>query len=501
MVTARLAGRVRAHRSGLFDLFVAGLVALLAALAVGAPPTDRAWQLRLVGLGMALVLLLRRRFPLPVMAAVSALALTQVLLFPPGSDPLLFDIAVLIAMYSVVRYARPLWHGLLAAVPVAIGIVIEMVRHAKNLTGFTTGTLFLVAICGGVWLTGYTVRTRRLYMASLEERALTAERERDQLARLTVADERAAIARELHDVVAHSLSVMIVQADGASYAVARDPGQATAAIRQVAATGRDALDDMRRLVSVLRGTGSFADPTEDAPPAGDPVDGIGPDRRRAGLAELPILLDRARSAGLAVEADVDPDLARLPAGIELTVYRIVQEGLTNVLRHAGPDARVRLRIGRSGPRLAVELTDDGRGRVATPPGRRTGHGLVGMRERVAVHGGAFTAGPLLGSGWRISVELPVQGRAAPPDEDRAAASGEDPAAPPDEDRAAASGEDPAAPSGEDPAAPSGEDPAAPPDEDPAAPPDEDRAALPPDEAEVVAPLGADQVAPAGEAAR
>jgi signal transduction histidine kinase len=444
-VTARLAGRVRVHRSALFDLFVSGLVALLGALALGAPPTNRAWQLRLIGFGMAAALLLRRRFPLPVMAAVSALALSQVLLFPPGSDPLLFDVAVLIAMYSVVKYARPLWHGLLAAVPVAIGIVIEMARHAKNSTAFTTGTLFLVAICGGVWLTGYTMRTRRLYMASLEERAVTAERERDQLARLTVADERAAIARELHDVVAHSLSVMIVQADGASYAVARDPGRATAAIRQVAATGRDALDDMRRLVGVLRGTGSFADPADDAPPDGDRVDGMDPGRRRAGLAELPSLLDRARSAGLAVEADVDPDLARIPAGIELTVYRIVQEGLTNVLRHAGPDARVRLRIGRSGPRLAVELTDDGGGgRVATPPGRQAGHGLVGMRERVAVHGGAFTAGPLLGAGWRISVELPVRVRAAPLGEDRAA---------------------------------------------------------PLDEAEVVPPLGGDRVAPAGEAAQ
>lgn len=420
----RLATRVRSARSALFDILVTGMVALSAVLALGPAPTHARWRLQAIGLGMAMALLARRRFPLSVMAVVSALALLQVLLYPPGFDPLVFDIALLIAMYSVVKYAPRLLYALLAAVPVAIGIIVEVVRHAKTTGQVVSSALFLTAICSGAWLTGYTIRTRRLFVAGLEERAVTAERERDQLARLTVADERAAIARELHDVVAHSLSVMIVQADGASYAVDRDPRQAGAAIRQVAATGRDALEDMRRLVGVLRGTGAVDGPG-DGPADDGSADDAGsgrtggpdtarsePARRRIGIAELPTLLDRARSAGLLVETDVERPPPELPAATELAVYRIVQEGLTNVLRHAGPGARVRLSIDCSDQRLAVELTDDGGGRIAAPAQRSAGHGLIGMRERVAVHGGSFSAGALLGGGWRISASLPVPGRGA-----------------------------------------------------------------------------------------
>jgi signal transduction histidine kinase len=410
-IVDRVTNRLRLRRSALFDLLVTSIVAFFAVLALG-PSADSRWPLQAIGLGMALALLLRRRLPLSVMAMVSALALTQVLLYPPGSDPLVFDVAILIAMYSVVKYARWLWHGLLAAVPVAIGIGIEAARHVRGTSQVAYSMVFLAAVCGGVWLTGYTVRTRRLFIASLEERAIIAERERDQLARLTVADERTAIARELHDVVAHSLSVMIVQADGASYAVTRDPEQAGAAIKQVAATGRDALEDMRRLVVVLRGTDPLAGPTDDAPGAEEAE----PHRRRVGRAELPALLDRARSAGVSVEADVDQEWPELPAALELTVYRILQEGLTNVLRHAGAGARVRLRVGYSGQRVEVELADDGAGRVAVAPRQPAGHGLVGMRERVSVHGGSFAAGPVLGGGWRISASLPVSGRVAPVDE-------------------------------------------------------------------------------------
>ncbi|GAA5196924.1 sensor histidine kinase [Rugosimonospora acidiphila] len=401
---------------------VAGIVLVLAAL----PVLDRRYTgVELIGLGMAAALLARRRYPLAVLAAVCAGGLLQVLLYPPTQDPQPYDIAVLIAMYSVVKYGRLLWHGLLAAVPVAIGCGIELYRHVATRPGLVSHprlwieeSAFFLAICGAVWLSGYTVRTRRLYVAGLQLRAFTAERERDHLARIAVATERASIARELHDVVAHSMAVMIVQADGAAYTLDGDPERAKGAIRQVAATGRDALEDMRRLVGVLRGGEDEAEP--------------GTDRRRAGLDQLGALVDRARTAGLGVTLTEDGGRPELPAAADLTVYRIVQEALTNVLRHAGQAAGVELALRYRPGLVRIEATDDGgapapearhnrsgrpadegeRGhgrRGGTGPTRRPGepgHGLVGMRERVAVHGGTFEAGPRLGGGWRVTAEVP-----------------------------------------------------------------------------------------------
>ena len=393
----------RRWRSALFDLMVAGSVAFLAML-----PIDRRAPSGpgLIGLGMAAALLVRRRRPLAVMAAVSALALLQVLLFPSSIAPRPFDVAVLIAMYSVVKYGRRLWHGLLAAVPVVIGAVIEVARQrdisrpgVSLLQAWGEELFFVLGVCAAVWLTAFTLRTRRLYVLGLEERAATAEREREHLATIAVAEERATIARELHDVVAHSMAVMIVQADGATYALDQDPEQARIAIKQVAATGRDALEDMRRLVGVLRGADSDAD-------AG------AADRRRAGLDQVAALADRARSAGLTVTVSEDERPPSLPAAVELTAFRILQEALTNVLRHAGPGARValflRYRPGVVGGVVGIEVTDDGGGRLATESVRasETGHGLVGMRERVAVHAGTFAAGPKLGGGWSVTAEIP-----------------------------------------------------------------------------------------------
>jgi signal transduction histidine kinase len=333
------------------------------------------------------------------MAAVSALALAQVLFFPPADDPRGYDVAVLIAMYSVVKYSGPLWHAFLGALPVIVGIVIELHRHVTPTLTVVPVQIwiesigFLGASCAAVWLTGYTIRTRRLYVAGLEERAATAERERDHLATIAVAEERATIARELHDVVAHSMAVMIVQADGAGYALDGDPGQARAAVKQVAATGRDALEDMRRLVGVLRG--GRADERAEDPG----------DRRRVGLDQLPGLVDRARSAGLTVTVDEDGARDGLPAAVELTVFRIAQEALTNVLRHAGPATRVRLGLRYARHAVDVEVSDDG-GASAGGASAGGGHGLVGMRERVAVHAGDFEAGPVPGGGWRVVVRVP-----------------------------------------------------------------------------------------------
>jgi signal transduction histidine kinase len=373
-------------RSRLFDLFVSLLVVLLTVLS---PPRTGDWPLRLFGIGMGVALLARRRFPLATMTAVSLLALQQVLWFPPADDPLPYDVAVLIAMFSVVKYGRRVADAVLSALPVAAGIAIEVVRHPESAQLYLA--IFYVAVCAGTWLGGLTVRTRRQYVSGLEERAATAERERDHLARIAVADERAAIARELHDVVAHSLAVMIVQADGARFALDGEPEEARAAVRQVADTGRDALQDMRRLVGVLRGTG------DEGPTAEDGL-------RRVTLDQLGTLVERA---GLPIELDVSGERPPLPPAVELTVYRLVQEALTNVLRHAGKDARGRLAVRYGATSVEVEMADDGGGTIAARDGRPGGHGIVGMRERVAVHGGTFEAGPVLGGGWRVRATIPL----------------------------------------------------------------------------------------------
>jgi signal transduction histidine kinase len=384
----------------LFDLMIAGVVVLLSVVPLFG---NRQFGLpSLIGLGMAAVLLPRRRYPLSVMAGVSALGLLQVVGFPPANDPMPYDIAVLIAMYSVVKYSPRLWHAYLAAVPVIVGIVIEVDRHvdrgataADPVRVWLEAVAFLAALCSAVWLTGYTVRTRRLYVVGLEERAATAERERDHLTRIAVVEERATIARDLHDVVAHSMAVMIVQADGATYALDSDPEQARLAIKQVATTGRDALEDMRRLVGVLRGSEQSDDTV---------------DRRRIGLDQVAGLVDRASSAGLTVTLNETGSRASMPTAVELTVFRIIQEALTNVLRHAGPAAAVTIQLRHAARAVEVEVLDDGGGRRNTlrrPNLAPTagGHGLVGMRERVTVHGGTFEALPRLGGGWRVAVRL------------------------------------------------------------------------------------------------
>jgi signal transduction histidine kinase len=240
---------------------------------------------------------------------------------------------------------------------------------------------------------GYTVRSRRAYVRGLEERAATLEREREHLAQIAVADERAAIARELHDIVAHSLAVMIVQADGGRYAFETDPPQARAALDTVASTGREALEDMRRLVGVLRGVGEPRDGTDD--------------RRPLTMAGLDTLVERARSAGLDVAVERAGVPPALPPAVELAAYRIVQEALTNVLRHAGRDAKVRLGVGYRPDGLELSIVDDGGASDRNPPFGTPGNGLVGMRERISVHNGRFQAGPRLDGGWSVTATLPL----------------------------------------------------------------------------------------------
>ena len=385
----------RPLRGVAFDVAVAGLVALLAVAAVVAQ--SGGWPATSVGLLMALALLFRRTHPSATAAVVALLGLTQVL---AGWGPLAYDLAVLIALYSVVKYADRLRDGVIAGGVAAVGVVLAALQVPGPALWWASAIWFAL-VTGAVWLVGLNVRTRRLYVLSLEERAATLEREREAESRAAVAEERTRIARELHDVVAHSMAVMIVQADGVRFTVDRDPATAREAAKVVADTGRQALEEMRRLVGVLREP-SRPEPT--AAPGGPATESA---HRRPALVELPALLDRFRAAGLTVGCATAGRPRALPPGLELTVYRVVQESLTNVLKHAGVGASVELDLSWTPDAVVVRAVDDGRGRPAVRPAPSGGHGLVGMRERVGVYDGSLAAGPTLGGGWRVEARLPL----------------------------------------------------------------------------------------------
>jgi len=244
------------------------------------------------------------------------------------------------------------------------------------------------AVYVAAFLFGSTVRNRRLYTDQLEQRAASLERERDEEAKRAVADERLRIAQELHDVVAHSMGVIAVQAGVGEHVIDNDPAEAKKALAAIATTSRATLTEIRRLLGVLRDN----EGAEHAP--------------APGLGDLPRLVTNLANAGLNVEVRHDGDLDGghdLPPGVDLTAYRIVQEALTNVLKHAGP-AAAWVAIASAPGTLTLEITDDGRGVNA----RSTtgGHGLLGMRERVAVYGGTLEAGPHSGGGYRVAARIP-----------------------------------------------------------------------------------------------
>jgi signal transduction histidine kinase len=248
-----------------------------------------------------------------------------------------------------------------------------------------TGYVANVAIFAAAYFFGSTIRNRRLYMDELEARAAALERERDEEAKRAVADERLRIAQELHDVVAHSMGVIAVQAGVGAHVIDTDPVEAKKSLEAISETSRATLTEIRRMLGVLReDTGAEYAPAPD-------------------LAELPRLVDSVRAAGLDVEMTVAGSGAGVPPGVSFTGYRIVQEALTNVLKHAGP-ARADVTVDYEPGLVRLEVTDDGRG----ANGRVThgGHGLVGMRERVAVYGGTLTAAPRAGGGFRVAATLP-----------------------------------------------------------------------------------------------
>ncbi|MBC3761192.1 sensor histidine kinase [Quadrisphaera oryzae] len=362
------------------------------------------------------VLALRRSRPVLTAAVVDALAAAHLLTGlvgvggGSGSDQALLvspsDVAVLVALYSLAahgpRWARS-W-GLLVAVVGALGLGVALGQTSTDV-GDALLVVVSVTVTAGVlallaWTLGQWRRTRLAHVRTLEERARGVETEREQLQALAAAAERARIAREMHDVVAHSLSVVIAQADGGRYAAAADPAAAVRALESVAATGRAALTDMRRLLGVLR---------EDGGAVFEP---------QPGVEDVVALVDSVRASGLPVALVTTGEARPLPAGAGLAVYRVVQEGLTNVLKHGGPSARATVRLHWSPGRLEAHVEDDGRGASAGVDGEArgdgVGRGLAGMAERMALYGGTAHAGPRSGGGFAVQAVLPVpsSGRSA-----------------------------------------------------------------------------------------
>jgi signal transduction histidine kinase len=293
----------------------------------------------------------------------------------------------LVAVYAVARYRprRYLWPVL--AVLEALLVVVAW-RQEQWWTSLAFGTSALAATV----LLGITVSTRQAYLAELEERARRLERERDQQAQLAVATERARIAREMHDIVAHNLAVMIALADGAAFTATVAPERAVDAMQQVSGTGRQALAEMRRLLGLLRDNEPPPAPSELVP--------------QPGLDDLDELIDQIRAAGVRVTLTREGVAGARGPGAGLAVYRIVQEALTNTLKHAGPQASAQVRLRYTAAGVDVEVTDDGARRPA-PPAAATagGHGLAGMIERAASYGGHLEAGPRPGTGWRVCAQL------------------------------------------------------------------------------------------------
>jgi signal transduction histidine kinase len=331
---------------------------------------------------LALPLAWRRRAPIAVFGVICLVAFAQWLAGPP----LLADVALLAALYTVAA-DRPRRPAVAGALLLEGGAVLAAIRWGESalVTFASLSGVVVAALVSGLY-----VRARRAYVASLVERAARLELERDQQALLAAAAERARISREMHDVVAHSLAVVVSLANGATAKLGRDPEQSREALESISQLGRQALADTRRLLSALR--------TEEGEPARAPQPAIG---------QIADLVDRAASTGLAATLTVCGDPVPVAAGVALSAYRIVQEAITNAVKHAEGATTVAVGLTWTPHRLEIVVTDDGHG-DGPPPGAPGGFGLAGMRERAALCGGTATAGPRPAGGWTVKAAIPIR---------------------------------------------------------------------------------------------
>ena len=381
---------VTARRGG--PLLVDGIVALVV-LAVGQLELalsdhieGEAWINAVALAGIALPLAWRRVYPLVVTPVIVAFLIWQQ---AAGAGVLENSVIVLVAVplasYSLganLDRARAI-----AGFAVSLALIWVLVIESMD-RSFDEFVASLILV-GGPFLVGRIVNARVALNRELREKAARLEREREESAKLAVAEERARIAREMHDVVTHNVSVMVVQASAARRMIDHDPERAREALSSVEQTGREALSEMRRVLEMLRGSEEEAELQPQ--PSLDDIGG---------------LLERARAAGLDVELEVEGDPRRVQSSVDLSAFRIVQEALSNTLEHAGAEhARVTLRYGADA--VEVDVTDDGRG--ARPPERKAnGHGLVAMRERVAMLGGRLKTGYRAGGGFEVRATLPLE---------------------------------------------------------------------------------------------
>lgn len=334
----------------------------------------------LLVLGCVLPLLVRRRFPFPVF-----LVCTAFLVIFAASDYFIGAVAftTLISLYTVGAFCRP--RELAIAFATLLGSLAAL--WIIDIPDFSAGDMISnTALYTVALLFGWTVQSRRLRLVAAEERAEILEREQEEERARAIADERLHIAQELHDVVAHSMSVIAVQAGVGMHVADTDAAEAKKALENISTTSRSTLAELRRLLGVLRDDGSGATYA--------PAPGLG---------DLDKLARDVTDAGVPVEIQVEGSLSDVPPGVDFTGYRIVQEALTNVLKHAGPSS-ASVRVAHEPGALRIEVRDDGRGVNGRSTG--AGHGLMGMRERVAVYGGRLDAGPVAGGGYQVLAELP-----------------------------------------------------------------------------------------------
>jgi signal transduction histidine kinase len=343
---------------------------------------------------MCIAVVFRRRYPVETFVAAVVAGAVQLVM---SSRVIGTDLAIPVLLYTLAAY-RPRRQSLPGLAVSLIGSCVAVAVWVPGTVGPIQRIGLALVIFSSTallaWVLGDSMAYRRAYLRSLEDRAARLERERDAQAQVAAAAERARIARELHDVIAHNVSVMVVQANGASYALRSDPERALSALAAISRTGRQALAEMRRLLGVLR--------------AGDEQVGLAP---VPGLDQLRELLREARSAGMSVSLTVDGTPRSLSEGAELAAYRVVQESLTNTRKHGGlaAAALVTLRFQPGG--LLLQVTDDGLG-AAAAAADGIGHGLTGMRERVEMYGGQVRAGPLATGGYQVTALLPDNGAEA-----------------------------------------------------------------------------------------
>lgn len=395
---ARARHQLTAHPLALDSALAAGVLLCMLAGSFVDPHSGHtvSWSVRtpdplsllLMTLG-AIALVFRRRAPMTVLAVTGTLSVVECVTGDPRAPVAMSAVVALFTVAATTDRPTTLRAGLFTMTALTSAAML-----AGPLPWYAQENLGILAWTGIGATAGDAVRSRRAVVQAIRDRAERAERTREEEARRRVAEERLRIARDLHDVVAHHIALVNVQAGVAAHVMDKRPDQAKEALAHVREASRSALNELRATVGLLRQSGDPEAPTEPAP----------------GLDRLDELAGTFRNAGLLVEvARADHD-TRLPAAVDLAAYRVIQEALTNVRKHAGPDAKAEVSVVRVGPHIEITVLDDGRPEPEETPVTGGGHGLLGMRERVTALRGTLTTGPRYGGGFRVHAILPVKTR-------------------------------------------------------------------------------------------